>query len=789
MLNELRVLDLSTRFGLMCGRLLADMGADVQQWVLPDDAASLEHSLHWQAYTRGKGVHVIDWRSDAERLHQQLALADVLIESGAPAAMAALGLDPVSLARRYPALIHVSVTGFGIDGPKRDYRYTDLIATAASGHLHVTGSAERAPVRISAPQAHGHAAADGAVAVLIALAERARSGHGQHIDVAGQQSLTLALLSRGLDAAVGQPAVQRSAYGTQVGTVPLRNQFQARDGWVLVLQGVVPPLAPFMTRLMAWVREEGFCGQGDAEWSWGEAAMGMLQGRIGADDWAPVEAGIAALVASRTKEMLMREAVTRRVLVAPVLTVADVLESEQLAARGFVHRSGGDRDGAVPRLGPWARFSASPLPQREGRAGGWSSERVHHRTLGFEAAGGSGPLSGLKVLDLFWVVAGPGATRMLADYGATVVHVESSRRVDMVRNVPPYIGGVQDLERAACHHTTNCNKLNITLDLGTEQGRAVLEDLVRWADVFTESFAPGVVARMGFDHARVRALNPNIIMVSSCLFGQDGPWSPYAGYGNLAAAVSGFHALTGHPDQPPTGCFGPYTDFTSVRFNALAILGAVEHRARTGEGQYIDMSQVEAALHFLGADCLAWLRDGVVLGPIGNRDREHAPSGVYPVAGDDRWIAIAADSDEAWSVLAEVAGLDDLLARGVRTLAERRAAEDEIDARLAAWTSGQDGVELEARLQQAGVPAHRVLDTHDLHDDAQLRHRGHYLPVSHRHFTPAVVESTRLRMSRSLPRAPEFAPWFGIDNERVLANLLGYDEARIRDLEAGGVLR
>jgi crotonobetainyl-CoA:carnitine CoA-transferase CaiB-like acyl-CoA transferase len=785
MLSEVRVLDLSTDFGLMCGQLLADMGADVQQWVLPAHAARLADSRHWQAYTLGKGVRVVDWRREPQRLREALAAADVLLECEGPGALAAVGLDAGALAALNPRLVHVSITPFGCDGPKSRYLHTDLIVTAAAGHLFVTGSADRPPVRISAPQAHGHAAADAAVAVLIALAERDASGLGQHLDIAGQQSLTLALLSRALDGAVGQDMARRSAYGVAMGSVHVRNQFEAKDGWVLVLQGVLPPLAAFMTRLMAWVHEEGLCSADALRWSWGQAGVQMLQGTITAADWEPVQAGIEALVAGRTRAELMDQAVARRLLMAPIFGVADVLEAHHLKARGFVQPSA---DG--PRLGAFARFSASPLPMRRNAAQAWAARAADDigDRRGFTPGAGSGPLAGLKVLDLFWVVAGPGATRILADYGATVVHVESSQRLDMVRNVPPYIGGVPDPERAACHHTTNCNKQNLCLDLGTAEGRAVLADLIRWADVFTESFAPGVVARMGFDYDAVKALNPRIIMISSCLMGQDGPWSAYAGYGNLAAAVSGFHALTGHPDQPPTGCFGPYTDFTSVRFNALAILGALRHRARTGQGQFIDMAQVEAALHFLAPDCLAWLRDGEALGPIGNRDREHVPSGVYPVAGEDRWIAIAAVDDQQWQSLCRLAGLDARL-RGLVSTDDRRAVEDEIDQRLAAWTERQDGAALEALLQAGGVPAHRVLDTHELLDDAQLRHRQHFIPVSHPTFSPAMVESSRLRFSRTMAVVPVEAPTFGADSRRVLTELLGYAPSQAEALEAAGVLR
>ncbi|MFU8814533.1 MAG: CoA transferase [Pseudomonadales bacterium] len=784
MLSEVRVLDLSTEFGLMCGQLLADMGADVQQWVLPVHAPLLAASRHWQAYTQGKGVQVLDWHADPALLREQLALADVLIESERPGALAALGLDAAALAALNPRLVHVSVTPFGGDGPKSGYLHTDLIVTAAAGHLFVTGSADRPPVRISAPQAHGHAAADAAVAVFIALAERDQSGLGQHVDIAGQQSLTLALLSRALDGLVGQDMARRSAYGATMGDVHMRSQFQAKDGWVLVLQGVLPPLAAFMSRLMAWVHEEGLCTAADLRWSWGQAGMQMLQGAITAADWAPVQSGIEALVASRTKAELMAEAVARRLLVAPVLGVADLLDSAHVKTRKFVHTGA-----SGPRPGPFARFSGSPLALAENAPRAWQPRPPPGDRRGFIPAAGSGPLAGLKVLDLFWVVAGPGATRMLADYGATVVHVESSQRLDMVRNVPPYIGGVPEPERAACHHTTNCNKQNICLDLGSSEGRAVLADLIRWADVFTESFAPGVVARMGFDYVTVKALNPEIIMISSCLMGQDGPWSAYAGYGNLAAAVSGFHALTGHDDQPPTGCFGPYTDFTSVRFNALAILGALRHRARTGEGQYIDMAQVEAALHFLAPDCLAWLRDGEIHTAIGNRDRGHAPSGVYPVSGEDGWIAIAAADDAQWQSLCRLAGMEDFLSRGVFSLAARRAVEDEIDLRLAAWAQTQDGALLEALLQAGGVPAHRVLTTVDLATDAQLAHRRHFIPVTHPTFSPAVVESSRLKFSRTQANLPTRAPWFGIDSARVLTEVLNYPQAKVEALDAAGVLR
>jgi crotonobetainyl-CoA:carnitine CoA-transferase CaiB-like acyl-CoA transferase len=550
---------------------------------------------------------------------------------------------------------------------------------------------------------------------------------------------------------------------------------------VVCLPGVLPPIARFMERLMAWVFEEGLCTSEDLKWDWGRVSMQIMQGQISAAEWAPVTRGIETLISQRTKAQLMAAAIERRLLIAPVFTVAELLDSVHLQQRGYIVQARSGR-----RLGPFARLSGSPLPLTENEPRRWQGDSGFHypqATTQDEPHGG--PLAGLKVLDVFWVVAGPGATRMLADYGATVIHVESTRRQDMVRNVPPYVGGTPDPERAACHHSTNANKLNITLDLSRDEGREVLRDLIRWADVFTESFAPGAIARMGFDYQTVRALNPEIIMISSCLMGQTGEWSGYAGFGNTAAAVTGFHALTGHPRQPPTGVFGPYTDFTSVRFNALALLGAVMHRQRTGAGQYIDMSQGEAALHFLAPECLRYLREGTVREADGNRDQVHAPQGVYPTAGFDKWLALSICSQAQWAAFCELSALEDLAALD---LSARRAMHDDLDERIEAWTGGQDGLALEARLQAAGIPAHRVLDTHELAEDPQLAYRGHYLPVRHRDFADAVVESTRLRLSRTQPVVPEIAPWFGVDNEKVLREVLGYDAAHYEQLLARDVL-
>ncbi|MCY3792926.1 MAG: CoA transferase [Gammaproteobacteria bacterium] len=780
-LGGLNVLDLTDEMGLMCGQLLADAGAHVHQLVTPDAAARLSNPF-WQAYTTSKRVEVIDWPEAPQLVKAFAAEADVLLTSQPFSELDALGLGGDELGRINPSLIRVSITGFGATGPKAEYASTDLTLAVACGHAYLCGTAEGPPLRISADQAQGHASADAAVGVLIALADRERTGLGQQLDVSAQQSMTLALLSRSLDKPAAHPRAERGAFALTVGDVSVKSQFRCADGWVVAMQGILPPIADFMARLMAWVHAEGHCAKADLRWDWGNVAAQMMAGQIAASDWAPVQDGIERLLVSLTKAEIMEAATSRRLLLAPVLNLGDILDSVHMTERGCALDSPSGK-----RLGAFAKFSRTPLPLGASQPSASDPRLAAARRP--SATPPVLPLAGVKVVDLFWVVAGPGATRMLADYGATVVHVESRRKIDMVRNVPPYIDGAMDPERAAAHHSTNANKLNITLDITTAEGKAVLRDLIRWTDVLTESFAPGAIDRMGFGYAVASALNPDIIMISSALLGQTGPWRNYAGYGNLAAAVCGFHALTGLPGQAPTGCYGPYTDFTSVRFNAMAILLALKERQRTGQGQHIDMSQAEAALHFLAPQCVAYWRSGEVPQAQGNRDPRFAPQGIYRVQGEDRWLALSVRSDAEWRRLCGYSGDAALLATKDWPIEERRRRHDELDERLSAWLADLDGAAVESALQALSIPAHRALDTHDLFDDAQLKHRQHFLSAPHRDFGDVALESTRLRFSRTRPRAPAAAPHFGIDNERVLREILDYDDAQMARLEQAGALR
>lgn len=399
------------------------------------------------------------------------------------------------------------------------------------------------------------------------------------------------------------------------------------------------------------------------------------------------------------------------------------------------------------------------------------------------------PLSDVNVLDLTWVVAAPAASRVLADYGATVVRVETTTRVDTARTFGPFHGGQPSAEGSILFQNMNAGKLGITIDMSKEEGRAVALDLVRWADVVMEAFSPRVKLAWGFDYESLRQVKPEIIMLSSCLMGQSGPLANFAGYGSLAAAISGFYNVTGWPDRAPAGPYNAYTDTIVPRFVLIALLAALDYRRRTGQGQYIDQSHAETALHFLGPALLDYTVNRRVQVRAGNRDARMAPHGVYPAAGDDRWVAITVATDEQWRALCDVMARLELAGdERYATGDARRVHQEELDDIVAAWTSAHEAHEIEQTLQARGVPASVAQTGRDLAADPQLRHRGHLIDVQHATLGRIPIEGPRFKLSRTPARVEHAGPTMGQHNQYVLEKILGYTPERIAELVAAGAL-
>src|SRR6059036_1965700 len=371
------------------------------------------------------------------------------------------------------------------------------------------------------------------------------------------------------------------------------------------------------------------------------------------------------------------------------------------------------------------------------------------------------PLADLKVLDFSWAGVGPITVKYLADHGATVVRVESHARYDVVRLGPPWHEGKPGIERSQFYASYNTSKLGIALDLSRPEARDIARRLAAWADVLVESYTPHVMRAFGLAYTDLRRVNPHLVMLSTCLQGQTGPHAEFPGFGQLVAALSGFYEIAGWADRAPAPPYGAYTDYVVPRLAATALLAAIDHQRRTGEGQHLDVSQVEAALHFLAPALLDHELTGRVATRAGNRSDHAAPHGAYPCAGDDRWIALSVRGDAEWRALSAV------LAR---------------PAWLAEATRSHDASELVGRLQAAGIAAGVVASALDLHADPGLAGWGFFQWLEHPARPPAPYEGHALMLEATPGKLRWAAPALGEHTALVLREVLGMTEEEIARL-------
>lgn len=813
-LSPYRVLDLSDDRGLLAGRILGQLGADVVQVEPPGGSPArrigpftsdpaLDNSLYWSAYASAKRGLSCDLDSSAgRRLIRRLArAADILIESETPAVMAGRGLAFSDLTKVNPRLIHVSITAFGSHGPKANWAASELTLWAAGGALFPSRDETGPPLRISAPQGWLHAAADGAAGALMAHFARLRTGRGQHVDISAQVSIAEATLSLVLAEPLADPRGRRPPEGTSPpGARRGGSSWASLDGKVEMAMGMGAIGGASTNALFAWMRECGELDPGFDSWDWLTLLGAFQTGNLTVADLEAPRAEIRRFFARRTTAELVAEALKRRILLTQIQTTRTLIESEHFGGRGAFatveERSGPRR---LPHA--WAKATGAFAPLRPAPRIGQHTEEVIADWLGSAkvargprprktAASKEAPLAGLKVLDLAWVVAGPRVGRALADYGAVVVRVDSAARTDPARVVGPFQDGVFDAANSALWDNCNCGKLGLALDLGRPDSRQVILDLARWADVVAESFAPGQLEKWGLSYAALSAVNPGMIMLSSCLMGQDGPLSRTAGFGNVGAAASGFQVLVGHRSAEPIGPAGPYTDFVAPRFSLPLLLAALDRRRRTGEGAHLDAAQAEAGMQFLAPQIADAAATGHVAEALGNRDPQFAPHGVFACAGHEAWLAVAVCDDNQWTALARLVGGDALADDPrLKTAAGRLAHEDEIEGAVAAWTQGVGAPEAEAILQAAGVPAHTAVTAADFLIDPQIVALGHLTPQPEPRGLVTVVESSRFRLSATPATLQRSAPALGRDSRMILRDFAGYDEARITTLLEAGVLR
>jgi crotonobetainyl-CoA:carnitine CoA-transferase CaiB-like acyl-CoA transferase len=785
-LDGIRVIDLATSRAELAGRVLADLGAEVikieppggcDARMLPPFRDGSDESLYWAAVGRGKHSVVLDLGDESDRtaLCQLIDGADVLIESFDPGTLRRCGLDYAAVATRNPSLVYASITPFGQTGPAAHAPAIDLTIEAAGGLIGLQGDGDRPPLAVGLPQASFHAGVQAAADILIALYERNRSDRGQHLDVSMQAAMVWTLMN-----ATGYPA---NTGGDPPGTSASRDQPRptlvpgmraarvnaCRDGHVVI--GTYQPGIGERTLdgMVRWLAEAGAIDADLAARSWLTYMSDLTSGALAVDDFNRVYDAMSAFVATKTKRELQDGAIARKLLLAPLYDAADLAADPQLHARGYWT----DIDG-VPHPGAFAQLSETPLrvdraaPKLGADQPLLSAGRSRPRPRTFNRRPDADAFAGLKVADFAWVGVGPIISKALADHGATVVHVESALRTDLLRALPPFKDAAPGINRSQFFANFNTSKLGLQLELNDPDDRALARRLADWADVVVESFTPGTMARFGLDYGTLAAQRNDLVMLSTCMRGQTGPERNYTGFGNQGAALAGLAAITGWPDRAPAGPWGAYTDFIAPRFGVAALAAALLHRDATGRGQHIDLSQIEAGIHFQAPLLLDHAVNGRVARAAGNISRYACPHGTYATRGVQRYVAIGVATAAQWRALCTLVPFPAALSE-CDSLAERIEMHAAIDAELAAWCADHDAFELAERLRGVGVPSYPVLRPKDLFEDAQLAHRGFFVTLDHPEMGPTPYDGPVTLFSRTPARLRRPGPLLGQHSDQVRA--------------------
>lgn len=821
-LAGIRVLDLANVSGAYCGKLLADMGADV---VLIEPPAGTDmrrigpfhggtthpnRSLFFWHYSTNKRSVCLDLDRPADRARflALVATSDVVIDTSAPGSRDAHGLSHAALVDRQPGITLVSVTPFGQTGPYRSFRASDLVAQALGGMVYTNGFPDEPPLQGLGLQAYHSASTQAAIAIVLALLVRQRTGLGQWIDVSIQESVAASLEHASSRFREDGTIVERQ------GSLHWTGDFRAvrcRDGYAL--QSALCD----WTTLLEWVKADGQAQD------------------LGAPAWEDVRHRRAncrhlfdvldAWASEQSVDTLVEAAQLRRIPCAPLLAPQALPTHPQLVARRFFvpvqHDECGQRlwyPGApyVFSQTPWrlrrrppllgehtdevfAEWIDRPPPSPPvasakcrgarqatpppGFAGGAAGQDIGRATPGPQTPS----LHGVRVIDFTWVIAGPVATRVLADHGAEVIKIER-------RDTPE--GGSR---RAGLAGNLNRGKQSVVVDLNTTRGRALVRQLIATADVVVDNFSARVMSNWGLDYGELRRLKPDIIALSMSGFGQSGPYRDFVSYGPTLQAMAGYSLTMRHAGGEPAGWGFSYSDMAAGHAGALAILIALWHRRRTGEGQFIDLSQFENLAALLGPTLIEVLNHPRAVEAVDNASQEQAaaPHGVYRCAdlpgtgpARDRWCAIAVFGAADWARFRGALGnpgwaMSKRFAHHDGRLRHRGA----LDAHVSAWTRPRRAEDVMTALQAAGIAAGLVANTADLcRHDPHLRTRGYWTRLTTPEGQCVVFERPPFQLSRTPGGACGPGPLLGEHTDAVLQRVLGLGAAALSDLRAAGVI-
>lgn len=748
LLGGIRVLDLAgTLAGTYAARLLADAGATVTRVA----GAALDLGDPGTGYSQrardALGELLTAGRVPVRSAQDALVATDVVIDTASEPEV-----DVLRLRQERPDLVIISITDYGLTGPRARQRATSQLLQAQSGSTSSRGIPELPPLAAAGETEQFLAGAYAASAALIAIAQLQRRGVGDLIDLS-----LLEVSNLGHTLFTATQASMRDLLGEDfpVRSVQVPGNERTSDGWV----GFSAASAQMRSDLLLVIGREDLAEDEP-----------QAYGNDNPEIDRQIRADVAAWAAGQATAEVIDLASALRIPVSPLTNGAMITENEHLVARDFFHR------GTAGHLVPGIPFRYTPI------------EAPAQPVRTPVEAPGDGALAGLRVVELaaFW--AGPMAANLLASSGADVVKVESTVRPDMQRYA--FVADpTADLwwERAPVFYAVNTNKRGITLDFTQERGLEVLTQLLERADMLIENFAPRVLDSLNLDWKRIRERNPGLITVRMPAYGLDGPWRDRTGFAQTIEQSSGLSWTTGHPEGlpvPPRGVCDPIAGVHA----AFAGLAALHARRSTGSGGLVEVSMLESATYAAFGQSLAWQLDGELVERIGNRHHRWAPHGVYATSGRDEWVCVAVRTDDEWRSLAEVLGEPSLATPELEDVAHRLARHDDLDAAISAWVGARTAADAVEELTGAGVPAARVDGGGRVVHDPQLVHRGYFEYVDHavagRHPVPALPYRSATRPG-PWNRTP--APTLGEHTRPVLRQWLGYTDGEIDELFETGI--
>ena len=790
-LNGLSVLDFTGRMGGYCGLLLANLGAEViliespggdpmrAEGPFKDNFSHLEKSLSFAAYHTNKRGITIDIEQDSGRqtLGSLARHADALIEDKPCGFLEHYDLGYQTLRSINPALVLTSITGFGQHGPYRDFSAPSIVAFAMGGLMNLCGHPGRAPLMGPCDVAYHLGSVHAAFGTLVALFNRRLTGFGVHVEVSLQ------------DVLVADPFLRLITRHSATGEIPERTghsqsttvaeTYQCRDGYARV----------FVNQPDHWRRFVEWLGRPPELL---DPKLENVQNRF------PLRQVIDRLVEARTlnydTKQFFDEFQSLRLAAAPINPPSAFLADEQTQHRKYLTTVDHTHLGRHAFPGDPYKFSESPWRIERGapllgehqveigrelaKPSPWLTQ---HTGTDSPPAAGKNLFEGIRVISFPTGIVGPALGGLLAEHGAEVISIEAGRTA----------GGRQKFQVAA-DLEGNRERKRLVIDMKHPDGVALVKRLIAKSDVVTENFSARVMQSWGLDYARVKEINPRIIMASLQAFGQTGPRREYVSFGPILMSYSGMAYLWRDPgiERPGAGCQTAFPDYVAPSYGALAILAALHYRARTGQGQYIDISQAETAASMIGPAYLEYLVTGREPKPLGNFSATAAPHGCYRCKGDDRWCVIAIQSQDEWIRFCELAGHREWLSdHRFSEPAARQTYREELDYWIGKWTANFTPHQVMMMLQRAGIGAGAVQTAEDLYRDPHLRERGFAREVFHSQVGWITRAGPSVRVGASPPARESFAHVAGEDDESVLGEVLGMSREEIRNLTERQVLR